>query len=81
MNRPLSSWLRRVLTIVSAAALAAGTAGLTASAASASTAHARPHVSITSELSHSTHASQPAMTKADSRSTHVCAAVIVVGHQ
>ena len=83
MNLPLSGWLRRVLAIASAAALAAGMAGLTASgaSASASAAHARPHVSIASELSHSAHASQPARTKANSRSTHVCAAVIVVGHQ
>ena len=81
MNLPLSGWLRRSLAIVSAAALAAGMTGLTASAASATATHARPHVSIASELSHSAHASQPARTKADSRSTHVCAAVIVVGHQ
>jgi hypothetical protein len=79
MNLPLSSWLRRGLSIVSAAALAAGMTGLTASAASA--AHAPPHVSIASELSHSAHASQPARTKANSRSTHACAAIIVVGHQ
>ncbi len=32
-------------------------------------------------LSHGAHASQPARTKANSRSTHACAAVIVVGHQ
>ena len=84
MNLPLSSRLRRGLTVVSAVALAAGMAGLTAStatAASASTAHTRPHVSIAKELSHGAHASQPAMTKADSRSRHACAAVIVVGHQ
>jgi Putative Ig domain len=55
--------------------------GLTAGAASAGTAQTHPHVSITSELSHSAHASQPAMTKANSRSTHACAAVIVAGHQ
>jgi subtilase family serine protease len=66
---------------VSAVALAAGMTGLTAGAASASTAQTHPHVSISSELSHSAHASQPAMTKANSRSTHACAAVIVVGHQ
>ena len=79
MNLPLSSWLRRGLSIASAAALAAGMTGFTASAASA--AHAPPHVSIASELSHSVHASQPARTRANSRSTHACAAVIVVGHQ
>jgi len=38
-------------------------------------------VSISSELSHGAHASQPVRTNANSRSTHVCAAVIVVGHQ
>ena len=84
MNLPLSSRLRRGLTVVSAVALAAGMAGLTAStatAASASTAHTRPHVSIAKELSHGAHARQPAMTKADSRSRHACAAVIVVGHE
>src|SRR6202035_4593427 len=84
MNLRLSSRLRRGLTVVSAVALAAGMAGLTAStatAASASTAHTPPHVSIAKELSHGAHARQPAMTKADSRSRHACAAVIVVGHE
>src|ERR1700722_18615839 len=81
MNLPLSGWLRRGLPIVSAAALAAGMTGLTATAASASPAHVPPHVSIASELSHGKHASQPARTKANSRSSHACAAVIVVGHQ
>jgi subtilase family serine protease len=81
MNLPRSNRLRRGLSLVSAVALAAGLTGLTASAASASTAQTHPHVSIASELSHSAHASQPARTKANSRSTHVCAAVIVVGHQ
>jgi len=81
MNLPLSNRLRRGLTLVSAVTLAAGMTGLTASAASASTAKTHPHVSITSELSHSAHASQPTPTKANSRSTHACAAVIVVGHQ
>jgi subtilase family serine protease len=66
---------------VSAVTLAAGLTGMTVSAASASTAKTHPHVSIPSELSHSAHASQPAPTKANSRSTHACAAVIVVGHQ
>jgi hypothetical protein len=61
---------------VSAAAHAAGRAGVTASAAKT-----RPHVSIASERSHGRHASQPARTAANSRSTHACAAVIVVGHQ
>src|SRR3984957_13842181 len=81
MNLPLSGWLRRGLPIVSAAALAAGMTGLTATAASATAAHVPPHVSIASELSHGKHASQPARTKANSRSSHACAAVIVVGHQ
>jgi Putative Ig domain len=54
---------------------------MTAGAAGASTAQTHPHVSIASELSHGAHASQPARTKADSRSTHVCSAVIVVGHE
>ncbi len=88
MNLRLSGSLRRGLAVVSAAALAAGVTGLTASAASASAsaanasaAPAHPHVSIATELSHSAHASQPARTKANSRSTRACAAVIVVGHQ
>jgi len=84
MNLPCTSRIRRGLTLLSAVALAAGMAGLTASAASAasvSTAVAHPHVSIAQEISHGAHASQPAPTAANSRSTHVCSAVIVVGHQ
>ena len=84
MNLPRTSRIRRGLTLLSAAALAAGMAGLTASAASAasiSTAVAHPHVSIAQEISHGAHASQPAPTTANSRSSHVCSAVIVVGHQ
>jgi hypothetical protein len=86
MNLSPSSWQRRILAIVSAAALAAGLTGLaastaSASAVSASAAHPPAHVSIASELSHGAHASQPATTTANSRSTHACAAVIVVGHQ
>jgi hypothetical protein len=81
MNLPLSSWLRRDLAVVSAAVLAAGVTGLTASAASAAPTHPHPHVSIAKERSHGAHASQPVMTRADSRSTHACAAVIVVGHK
>jgi len=64
---------------VSAAALAAGVTGMTASAASAAPAH--PRVSIAKERSHDAHASQPRMTRANSRSTHVCRAIIVVGHK
>ncbi len=81
MNLPLSSWLRRALVVASAAGLAAGVTGLTVSAASASTARPHPHVSIAKEKSHGAHASQPKMTRADSRSTHACPAVIVVGHK
>jgi hypothetical protein len=51
---------------------------MTASAAGAA---APPHVSIAAEISHSAHASQPPVTKANSRSSHACAAVIVVGHK
>src|ERR1700735_275499 len=80
MNHPLSRWrLRRDLALVSAVALAAAMMALTVSPASA--APAPPHVSIASEISHGAHASQPARTSADSRSSHACAAVIVVGHQ
>jgi len=80
MNHPLSRWLlRRELAVVSTVALAAGMMALAAGPASA--APAPPHVSIASEISHDAHASQPALTKANSRSSHVCAAVIVVGHQ
>jgi subtilase family serine protease len=80
MNHPLSRWrLRRDLALVSAVALAAAMMALTVSPASA--APAPPHVSIASEISHGAHASQPALTSANSRSTHACAAVIVVGHQ
>jgi len=64
---------------VSTAALAAGMLALTASAASATP--APPHVSIAAEMSHSAHASQPALTSANSGASHACAAVIVVGHQ
>ncbi len=64
---------------MSAAALAAGVTGMTASAASAAPAH--PRVSIAKERSHDAHASQPRMTRANSRSTHVCRAIIVVGHK
>jgi subtilase family serine protease len=66
---------------VSAAALAATVTGLTASAAGASATAAHPHVSIAKEISHGAHASQPVVTRANSRYTHVCAAVIVVGHK
>ena len=80
MNLLFSRWrLRRGLAVVSTVGLAAGMTALTASAASA--APAPPHVSIASEISHDAHASQPALTSANTRSTHACAAVIVVGHQ
>src|SRR6202012_2273846 len=80
MNLPPSKWrLRRGLAVVSTAALAAGTLALAASAARATP--APPHVSIASETSHGAHPSQPALTSANSGATHVCAAVIVVGHQ
>jgi subtilase family serine protease len=44
---------------------------VTASAASASP--PPPHVSIASEIAHGAHASQPALTRADSRAFRVCA--------
>jgi hypothetical protein len=69
--------LRRGLAVASAAALASGVTALTASAASA--APPPPHVSIASESSHGGHASQPALTSENSRSTRACPAVIVVG--
>jgi hypothetical protein len=82
MNLLLSRWrLKRGLAVASAAALAAGVMALNVSAASAaSAAPPPPHVSIASEIAHGAHASQPALTSANSRSTRVCAAVIVVGH-
>ncbi|MGH3404642.1 MAG: putative Ig domain-containing protein [Streptosporangiaceae bacterium] len=54
---------------------------MTTGAASASATAPHPHVSIAKERSHGAHASQPVRTKADSRFTHACAAVIVVGHK
>jgi subtilase family serine protease len=69
------------LAVVATAALAAGLTALAASPASAAPSSASPHVSIASEISHGAHASQPALTTANSRSSHVCAAVIVVGHE
>ncbi len=80
MNHPFSRWrLRRHVAVVSTAALAAAMMAMAVSPASA--APAPRHVSIASEISHGAHASQPALTKADSHSSHVCAAVIVVGHE
>jgi hypothetical protein len=79
MNPPLSRWRLKAFAVLSAAALAAGMTALTASAASA--APIPPHVSIAAEISHGAHASQPTLTSANSRSTHSCAAVIIVGHQ
>jgi Putative Ig domain len=73
------SRLKRGLAVASAAALASGVMALTASAASA--APPPSHVSIASEIAHGAHASQPALTSANSRSTRACPAVIVVGHR
>ena len=82
MDFLFSRWrLRRGLAVGSAAALAAGVMALTAGAASAaSAAPPPPRVSIASETAHGAHASQPALTSANSRSTRACPAVIVVGH-
>jgi hypothetical protein len=80
MDLPFSRWLlRRGAAVASAAALATGMTGVTASAASA--APPPPHVSIALEISHGAHASQPAVTSANSRSTRACAAAIVAGRQ
>ncbi|HEX3491993.1 MAG TPA: S53 family peptidase [Streptosporangiaceae bacterium] len=38
-------------------------------------------MSVSREISHGAHASQPRRTRADSRSAHACPAVIVVGHK
>jgi hypothetical protein len=82
MDLLLPRWrLKRGLAVASAAALAAGAMALTAGpAGAASAAPPPPHVSIASEIAHGAHASQPALTSANSRSTHACPAVIVVGH-
>ena len=78
MDLLLSGWrLKRGLAFASAAALATGVMALTVSPASA--APPPPAVSIASEIAHGAHASQPALTSANSRSTRVCAAMIV-GH-
>jgi len=78
MELLLSAWrLKRGLAVASAAGLATGLMALTVSPASA--APPPPRVSIGSEIAHGAHASQPALTSANSRSTHVCSAV-VVGH-
>ena len=68
---------RRGVAVASATALAAGVTALTASAASASP--PPPDVSIASEIAHGAHASQPALTRANSRYARVCARVIAVG--
>jgi subtilase family serine protease len=79
MDLLLSGWrLKRGLAVASAAALATGVMALTVSPASAAPPPAR--VSIASEIAHGAHASQPALTSANSRSTHVCSAMIV-GHR
>jgi hypothetical protein len=76
MNLLLSGWRpKRGLAVASAAALATGMLAVTVSSASA--APAPPGVSIASELAHGAHASQPALTSANSRSTRVCSAMIV----
>jgi Putative Ig domain len=75
---------RRSAALVTAALLAAGVMASTAGAAGAAPASPRPatpHVSITKEISHDAHASQPRRTRADARSRHACPAVIVVGHK
>jgi Putative Ig domain len=79
MDLLLPGWrLKRGLAVASAAALATGVMALTVSSASA--APPPPPVSIASEIAHGAHASQPALTSADSRSTRVCAAMIVGHH-
>jgi Putative Ig domain len=79
MDLLLFRWrLKRGLAVASAAALATGVTALTVTTASA--APAPPPVSIASEIAHGAHASQPALTSADSRSTRVCAAMIVGHH-
>src|ERR1700722_11998477 len=79
MNLLLCGWrLKPGLAVVSAAALATGVMALTVSSASA--APPPPSVSIASEIAHGAHASQPAVTSADSRATRVCSAMIVGRH-
>ena len=70
--------------LVAAVAIALGpalAAGSASAAVTTATPTPSPSVLIASEISHGAHASQPALTKANSRSTHACAAVIVVGHK
>jgi subtilase family serine protease len=79
MDLLLSGWrLKRGLAFASAAALATGVMALTVSPASA--APPPPSVSIASEIAHGAHASQPALTTANSRSTRVCSAMSVGRH-
>ena len=68
--------LRRGAAVASATALAAGVMAVTASAASASP---PPYVSIASEIAHGAHASQPALTRANSRYARACARAAAVG--
>ena len=80
MDLLLSGWRpKRGLAFASAAALATGVMALTVSPASAAS-PPPPSVSIASEIAHGAHASQPALTSANSRSTRVCGAVIVGHH-
>src|ERR1700733_6672843 len=79
MDFLLSRWrLKRGLAVASAAALATGVVALTVSPASA--APPPPPVSIASEIAHGAHASQPALTRANSRSRRVCGTMIVGHH-
>jgi hypothetical protein len=77
MDLLLPGRLKRGLAVASAAGLATGVMALTVSPASA--APPPPRVSIGSEIAHGAHASQPPLTSANSRSTRVCPAKIVVG--
>src|SRR6516164_4943239 len=80
MNPHFTMRMTRATIGVLTALAAAGAVAAVGGAASAATTPA-PHVSIASEISHGAHASQPALTFANSSATHACAAVIVVGRQ
>jgi hypothetical protein len=86
MDLLLSRWrLKRGVAVASAAALATGVMALTVSPASAASAASAappppPSVSIASEIAHGAHASQPALTSANSHSTRVCSATIAGRH-
>ena len=80
MNPQFTMRMTRATIGVLAALAAAGTVAAVGGTASAAPTPP-PHVSIAAEISHGSHASQPALTSANAGATHACAAVIVVGRE